>query len=271
MASVELGEKTLRELGLTLSQARVYLALVRLSRYSTVKAVSVFSKVARQDVYRTLTELRELSLVEMVIGNPALFMAIPLQETIAIMMERKNQRTHELLAEASELIKVFALNENSRFHQENHQFILIPKKEVLIFRIQKAIESAQESILIISPWRELTQWLFNLNESWEQALKRGVKVKWITEIQKDQQLVAEITRALIRDPNFTLRTEPTSSMSRFGIYDGKEVFVTVSSTPNSTESPALWTKNPAITFILKDYFEIKWQLSAQYNLNKLIA
>ena len=91
MASVELGEKTLRELGLTLSQARVYLALVRLGKHSTVKAVSVFSKVARQDVYRTLTELRELSLVEMVIGNPALFMAIPLQETIAIMVERKNQ------------------------------------------------------------------------------------------------------------------------------------------------------------------------------------
>ena len=261
MASVELGEKTLRELGLTLSQARVYLALVRLGKHSTVKAVSVFSKVARQDVYRTLAELRELSLVEMVIGNPALFMAIPLQEAIAIMMERKNQRTHELLAEASELIKVFAVNENSRFQQENHQFILIPKKEVLILRIQKAIESAQESILIISPWRELTQWLFILHESWEQALKRGVKVQWITEIQKDQQLVTEITRALIRDPNFTLRTEPTSSMSRFGIYDGKEVFVTVSSTPNATESPALWTKNPTITFILKDYFEIKWQLA----------
>ena len=176
MATVELGEKTLRELGLTLSQARVYLALVKLGKHSTVKAVSVFSKVARQDVYRTLTELRELGLVEKVIGNPALFRAIPLQETIAILMERKNQRTNELLAEASELIKIFAVNEVSKIHQENHQFVLIPKKEVLIRRIKKVIEGAQKSILIISPWRELTQWLFNLHESWEQALRRGVKV-----------------------------------------------------------------------------------------------
>jgi sugar-specific transcriptional regulator TrmB len=271
LALVELGEKTLREIGLTLSQARVYLALVKLGTHSTVKTVSVFSKVARQDVYRTLTELRELSLVEMVIGNPALFRAIPLQEAVAILMERKNQRTRELLAEASELFKLFAVNEVSRLYQENHQFVLIPKKEALICRIKKVIEGAQESILIISPWRELTQWLFNLHESWEQALKRGVKVQWITEKKEDQRLVTEITRALIKDPNFTLRTESTSSMLRFGIYDGKEVFITVSSTPTATESPALWTNNPAITFIVKDYFETKWQLSAQYNLNKLIA
>ena len=89
--------------------------------------------------------------------------------------------------------------------------------------------------------------------------------------QKDQLLVTEITRALIKDPNLKLRTEQTSSMSRFGIYDGKEVFITVSSAPNATESPALWTNNPAITFILKDYFEIKWQHSEQCNLNKLVA
>jgi sugar-specific transcriptional regulator TrmB len=271
LASVELGEKTLRELGLTLSQARVYLALVKSGKHSTAKAVSVFSKVARQDVYRTLTELRDLSLVEKVIGNPTLFRAIPLQETIAILMERKNQRTHELLVEATELIKLFAVDDVSKPHQENHQFILIPKKEALIRRIKKVVEGAQKSILIISPWRELTQWLFILHESWEQALKRGVKVKWITEKQEDQHLVTEITRALIKDPNFTLRTEPTSSMSRFGVYDGKEVFITISSTPNATKSPAFWTNNPTITFILKDYFEIKWQLSTQYNLNILIS
>jgi sugar-specific transcriptional regulator TrmB len=263
LALAELGEKTLRELGLTLSQARVYLALLRLGKHSTVKAVSAFSKVARQDVYRTLTELRELSLVEKVINNPALFMAIPLQETTAILIERKNQRTQELLAEANELFKLFDANEVSKLHEENHQFVLLPKKEVLIHRIKKAIERSEKSIRIISPWRELTQWLFILHESWELALKRGVKVQWITEKQKDQQLVTEITRALIKDPNLKLRTEPTSSMSRFGIYDSKEVFITLSSTPNATESPALWTNNPAITFILKDYFEIKWQLSEQ--------
>ena len=128
MALAELGEKTLRELGLTLSQARVYLALLRLGKHSTVKAVSVFSKVARQDVYRTLTELRELSLVEKVISNPALFRAIPLQETTAILIERKNQRTQELLVEASELFKLFDANEVSKLHDRRIINSFCPQK-----------------------------------------------------------------------------------------------------------------------------------------------
>jgi sugar-specific transcriptional regulator TrmB len=271
LALADLGEKTLRELGLSLSQSKIYLALVKLGKPSNAKEVSIFSKVARQDVYRTLTELRELSLVEMVIGNPALFRAIPLQETISILMERKDQRIRELLDEAHELFKLFDANEASMLQQENHQFVLIPKKEILIRRIKKVIEGTQESILIVLPWRELTQWLFILHESWERALKRGVKVQWITEKQDDLRMVTEITRVLIKYPNFTIRTASTDSVSRFGIYDGKEVFITISSKTNSVESPALWTNNTAVTFIIKDYFEIKWQLSARCKLDKLMS
>jgi sugar-specific transcriptional regulator TrmB len=104
------GEKTLRELGISLLQARVYLALLKLGTYSNVKCISVFSKVARQDIYRTMTELRELGLVEMVIGSPALFKAIPLQETVAILMEKKNQRNQVLMEEVTELFNHFDNN-----------------------------------------------------------------------------------------------------------------------------------------------------------------
>jgi sugar-specific transcriptional regulator TrmB len=97
------GEKTLRELGLSLLQARVYLALLKLGTHSSIKATSACSKVARQDVYRTIAELRELGLVEMVIANLTLFRAIPLQETVAILMEKKNQRTQVLMEEVTEL------------------------------------------------------------------------------------------------------------------------------------------------------------------------
>jgi len=265
------GEKTLRELGFTLPQARVYLALVKLGTHSTVKAISIYSKVARQDVYRTLTELRELSMVEVVIGNPALFKAIPLQEAATILMERKYHKTRVLMAEATELFTLLAKEKDAKIHQENHQFVLIPKKEVIIGRVKKAVEAAKKNILIITPWRELPQWLFILHESWQLALNKGVEVRWITEKQAVPCLLNEITRSLIKDPNFKLRTEPNSSKARFAIYDGKEVFITVLSALNATDSPALWTNNPAIIYILKDYFETKWQLISDDDVNELIA
>jgi sugar-specific transcriptional regulator TrmB len=271
LAAIGYGEKTLRELGLSLLQARVYLALVKLCAHSSVKATSVCSKVARQDVYRTITELRELGLVEMVIGNPSLFKAIPLQETVAILMKKKNQRTQVLMAEAKELFNYFAKNKETGINQENHQFILVPKKEVLRSRIKKTIEGAKESILISTPWRESTQWLYTLHESWQFALNKGVKIRWITEKQASPCFADEITRSLIIHPNFTLRTDAASLKTRFGIYDDKEAFITVLDAPNAGGSPALWSNNPAILFILKDYFEIKWTQTADYKLDNLIV
>ena len=271
MAVTGYGEKTLRELGLSLLQAKTYLALVKLDTYSNVKAISVFSKVARQDVYRTIEELRELGLVEMVIGNPALFRAISLQETVAILMEKKNQRTQVLIGEVAELFNYFAKNKEIGIDQENHQFILVPKKEALVSRIKKTIEGAKESILISSPWRESTQWLFTLHESWQLALKKGVKIRWITEKQTSPFLNDEITCRIIKDPNFTLRTDPVSLKTRFGVYDDQEIFITVLSAPNAWESPALWSNNPAITYLLKDYFETKWTLTEDCKLDSLIV
>ncbi len=267
---MEHGEKILRELGLSLLQARVYLALVKLGTHSNVKAITTYSKVARQDVYRTITELRELGLVEMVIGNPALFKAIALQETTAILMERKNQRTQVLMEEVTELFSHFAQNRSTGFQEESHQFIIVPKKEVLVSRIKKTIEAANESILISAPWRETSQWLFKLHESWQHALNKGVKIRWITEKQSNVLLLDEVAESIIRDPNFTLRTDVVALKARFGIYDDKGSYITILNTPNATESPALWSNNPAIVYILKDYFETKWELTTEYIFDKLI-
>jgi sugar-specific transcriptional regulator TrmB len=271
LAVMEYGEKTLREIGLGLLQARVYLALLRIGKYSSVKVLSVSSKVARQDVYRTITELRELDLVEMVIGNPALFKAIPLQQTVAILMEKKNQRTQILMKEVVELFNHFDKNNENTLNQENHQFILVPKREVLVSRIKKTIEGTKESILISTPWRESTQWLFNLHESWQLALKKGVKIRWLTEKQTSPSLVDEISCSLIKNPNFTLRANAVPLKVRFVVYDDKEVFMMVLDAPNAGESPALWSNNPAYVYLLKDYFETKWALTVDYDLDKLIV
>lgn len=270
LAVMEYGEKTLREIGLGLLQARVYLALLRIGKYSSVKVLSVSSKVARQDVYRTITELRELDLVEMVIGSPALFKAIPLQQTVAILMEKKNQRTQILMKEVTELFNHFDKNNETRVNQENHQFILVPKREALVNKIKKTIEGANESILISAPWRETTQWLFTLHESWQLALDKGVKIHWITEKQAAPYLTDEITQSLIKNPNFTLRRDATSVKARFAIYDDKEVSIIILSTANTGGSPALWSNNPAMVFILKDYFETKWELTANCHTDSLI-
>jgi sugar-specific transcriptional regulator TrmB len=138
--------------------------------------ISTFSNIARQDIYNILTELQELSLVQIVIGSPTLFKAVSLQDAIDILNKRKKEKMSDLLSEARELLKASMFIKESKTEREKYRFVLIPKKEGCIKQVKKLIESAQESIFVITPWREATQWLFILHDSWEKALSRGIEV-----------------------------------------------------------------------------------------------
>jgi sugar-specific transcriptional regulator TrmB len=253
------GEKILRELGLTFSQARVYIALVILGDQTTARAVSNFLNIARQDVYKIVAELQRLSLVEMIIDKPKMFRAIPMQETVSILINRRNRETNALLSEATELLERLPEKAEATIQQDNRQFVLIPEKEVLVHRMEKAIETAQESILVITPWKELTQWMLILDKFWSQALKRGVNIRWITEKQENANSNPENIKAFLKNPHFKLKTMPNPLKIKFSIYDDDKVFIATLRKPNAAESPALWTNNSAIIYILKDYFEMKWE------------
>jgi sugar-specific transcriptional regulator TrmB len=257
------GEKIIRELGLTFSQARVYIALVRLGDPTTARAVSSFLNIARQDVYQLVVELQKLGIVELVIGKPEMFRAIPMQETVSILMDRRNRKTSALLSEATELLGRLPEKPEATIQQDNRQFLLIPEKEVLIHRIGKAIETAQKSIRVITPWKELIQWLLLLDKCWSQALRRDVTIQWVTEKQMNADSNPENIAAFLKNPRFKLKTVSNLAKKRLAIYDGKEVFIATLSRANAAESPALWTNNSVIIDILADYFEMKWKVGTK--------
>ncbi|PVX24325.1 MAG: hypothetical protein CW691_07915 [Candidatus Bathyarchaeum sp.] len=70
--------KTLIKLGLTRRQAMVYLCLIR-SGTSTIKTISKGTNIARQHIYKVISTLNELGLVEKVLTSPTKFKAVPIQ------------------------------------------------------------------------------------------------------------------------------------------------------------------------------------------------
>ncbi len=261
------GEKILYELGLTQSQARVYLSLIRLGGQSTVKTVSDFAGIARQDVYRITTELQQLSLIETVIGNPYIFKAVPMREVVSFLVERRRKKTRTLLTEATEFLHNLSdAAAETTTAQGSSQFVLIPKKEVVMRRTEKSISTIKEKLQIFTPWREQTQWLFRQSGLFHQALARGVNIQVITEKPNAAETCPEILRVLLKEPNFQLRNSPNPHQPRFSIFDSREVFIATLTKPNAGESPALWTTSPPIIRILEDYFEMKWTLAEKYEL-----
>jgi sugar-specific transcriptional regulator TrmB len=249
------GEEILEELGLTSAQARTYMALCRLSKASAAKTISASANITRQDIYNTLIQLQQLSLIEIALGKPVLYRAIPIIQVITILAERRKQKTDSLLTEAKALLSLSKMDEIA--DEEEHQFLLIPKKETCTQKIKKTIHNTKGSMVIIAPWRETTQWLFTLHESLIQALDRSVEIRVLSQEPQAINLTKGITE-LFKYPNFKLRLSPDPCEVRFGIYDDQEAIVATLKSDNAAESPALWTSNPAMMHLLRYYFEDKW-------------
>ena len=265
MSLQEHGEKILQELGLAYSQARLYVGLARFGGCATANELSTFSNVARQDVYRLLSELQRICLVEKVVENPTRFKALPTKEVISILLKKRSEKTRGLLKASKELISEFSEKDSLISIQGNDQFILVPKGDAVYHRIEKGIRAAQKEIIVITPWREFTQWIFTFHDSWRQALERGVKVRWITErVSRDSNTNMDAITGFLVNPGFRLKTLLQPPKKRIGIYDDKEALIATVKNQNGSESPALWTNNPMLIYILEDFFEMKWKVAEEY-------
>jgi predicted transcriptional regulator len=92
----------LTELGLSPLQAKVYSALIQLQD-PTATSASKLSKVARQEVYRITEELETTGLVHRTVSTPVRFQAVPLNEALSILMERRIKTTSGLMKKIKEL------------------------------------------------------------------------------------------------------------------------------------------------------------------------
>jgi len=174
--------QTLMEFGLTRSQAKVYLTLVRLGEDSKALTIFRFSNVARQDVYRILTELEQLGLVVKVIAQPMKFKAITLKTATSILLKRKKRIFSELESKAKELVE----NTNKKTanvvtRRVGDRFVLIRDFDAILHRAEDSIANSKQEIDHITPYRELASWLTYLSDPFSNALNRGVEIRWITE------------------------------------------------------------------------------------------
>jgi sugar-specific transcriptional regulator TrmB len=66
----------------------VYTALLE-SGPLRVSAIAKISKVARPDVYRNLSKLQKIGLVEKIIRKPVEYRAIPMKKGLSLLLETK--------------------------------------------------------------------------------------------------------------------------------------------------------------------------------------
>ncbi|MCX8152991.1 MAG: hypothetical protein N3E52_00990 [Candidatus Bathyarchaeota archaeon] len=246
----------LTQLGLTFLQAKTYLALAKLGK-ADVKTISRTSKVARQDIYRIMPALQRIGLVEKIVASPTLYKVTPIKESLCVLLENKTRECMELQMKIKFLLSNFNDKIEEVTSQEEEQFSIISSKRLLQKRLSEKDQVAQKSIVAIANWKTIRSTFFNRSNDIINALKRGVKLKIITEMHEKDRHVEKIIQAFMKYPTFEIKYSSTPIPVNAVIHDEKEINMCIATLPDN-EVPSLCSTNQRFIRVVAAYFEELW-------------
>jgi sugar-specific transcriptional regulator TrmB len=236
--------QVLIQLGLTNSQAKVYLTLLKIGQ-TTGKNVSKNSKVARQEVYRILGELQDKGLIEKLIALPTEFKPIPIQACLQTLIKQKKKE----------------ISETEKISEKDSFFILVPEKEAYIRRFQNSISKAKTSVDMLLHWDCFRYGMIEDLELWKKTVEKGVKIRLIVYKNQEEMDVSRTAEFLKKQGNFEVKYIFLAPPATVAIFDKKEASISVSPAPNPHNTCSLWSNNFGLIAIFEDYFELNWRTS----------
>jgi sugar-specific transcriptional regulator TrmB len=233
---------------------------------ATAKELSKRSRTARQATYRLLEELHTKGLVERTITSPIEFTAMPLEDSLPILIKRKKSQISETQKKATILLKKIKGKNLKKLPIEEPYFCLISEKEANLLRIKKALNSSKKNVDIITTSNRFKNFAPRFGEDIGNALKRHVTFRIIVEKSINLELLRIVQNSLatssVKDSNsnssLILRHTSAAPLSPMWIFDDKEVVIDTSREGGLGESPTLWSNTTSLVTVFQDYFETKW-------------
>lgn len=254
--------QTLIDLGLTLLQAKTYLALAKLEK-AEVKTISKSSNVARQDIYRIMPTLEKLGLAEKIIVTPIMYKAIPLRKGLSILLQCRTEENSELQKKTRALINNFRKdNFRTALQKEDSQFIITSEKTLFNKKIAKATDAAQTSKDAIYSLEGFDAMLFHHLQHIKKAIRRGVRIRVIIEKPESEEISPRIAQNLKKNPLFKLKYISDDFPVCMVLFDNKEANIRIS----DGTVPSFWSNNPSVVKLATSYFEAVWK-EAHENFN----
>jgi sugar-specific transcriptional regulator TrmB len=246
----------LGELGLSITQAKVYIVLAK-SKCLSAKEISAISHVARPDTYRALYGLEKIGLVEMLLGKSMHFEALPIDECFSSLFLTRVKQTAKLKEKALELTRSFKLSVKIK-DTDNFQFMLFSKKASVFTKAQKMTSNAQEQICFLGSAGATLSWLLNDSSCLAKALVRKVYCRIIIPQFRKNTSFQESIETFRDNSSFVLKMISYTPTATFGVWDQKEILLKISPSNIANPAPALWSNNRSIASMCQEYFECLW-------------
>lgn len=249
-------KQTLKLLGLSPTQAHVYLTLIK-SGKSSAKNLAKQSEIACPDIYRIMNIFEKKGLIQKVIEYPKKYKATEIEQALTSLINHKREENKKNIKKIKKLITEMKREQiTDKISETDSDLILLPANQVIIKKRKERIQNAKYSIDSVISWKCHRQ-LLNVNyyALTEKAIEKGVKCRFIIE---NPNLLENQLLNLINKNGSKIKYTTNIPPALFTIYDKKEATIYTSNTAGLYDTPLLWTNNKSIIAILTGYFEHIW-------------
>ena len=247
-------------LGLTLNQAKVYLAILKLEK-TTVGQVAKFSKVRREDVYRILPALEKMGLIERLLGKPTEIRATLISDSLTSLVTEEKNRSDERLTGMRSMVQKLSLKDWKQPPPgEESIYILIAEKKAILAKTSELISNSKREVALIADKGRIMPVLSQFSDEYRLAIKKGAVIRLIFEGEHPDSLLKEKVKKLIGGASVHVKFHH-DPLNHFIMSDDKEALITTSKQSGLGESPSLWTNNSNLIGVLRTGFESDWKKS----------
>jgi sugar-specific transcriptional regulator TrmB len=253
-------EETLKLLGLSHTQAHVYLTLIKTGK-SCAKTLANQTGVACPDIYRIMDIFEKMGLIQKTIELPKKYEAIKIEQALPILIKHKIEETKKLDEEVRIFIKEMKQEQKqNKKNETGSDLILVPATQVAVLKRKESIRNTKDSIDSIISWKGHKEILYqNLKTETKKAIEKGVKHRLIIENPQkiNLQLESEVLSLLIKKGG-KIKYLTKCPPALVTIYDKKEALICTSNKAGLCDTPIIWTNNDSIVSIVSSYFEYLW-------------
>ena len=260
--------ETLRKLGLSAVQAKVYLVTLKLG-VATASIIAKNADVGREEVYRIFPALQEMGLVKKHITVPAKYEATPPSETMKILLLSRDEESEYLRTRADEFLDECSIGEPTDV--QDVKTIIVSRDNIsgvdaellsLMRKTNSTLYFTTRQKLFFEAFNErgLTDWINEMHL----AAERGVKFRMIMDGPNDFKNYSEKTfiipnsNRLLKHTNFEFRYISAPPNCIMILFDNQACCIEMACQKETKMSPYMISNNPVFAALSKAYFELLW-------------
>lgn len=176
----ERAQKLLMQYGLSDRESLVYLSLLANGTQSA-GAIAKAVQIRRMEAYRIIKRLVDSGVVVASPGNPVKYTGEPIEQVVAMMMDRQMKKLDEMEKGRAEVVSIGRTISPSGKQREEYSFKMVQGREQIYGQILRMVAASSASLDMVLTRNDLLQLhLLGLADALKEARKRGAKARVIS-------------------------------------------------------------------------------------------